>query len=148
MSPIGFVSDHMEIVYDLDTEAAELCRELGLNMVRAETAGTHPAFVEMIRELILERIEPGRERRFLGKQGARSDQCDNCGNVLEPEKLINPRSKEGGSLELRETEHFYLDLSKLEPDVKDYKYYAPGVGIVGDSENTRLVEYGFKKDKK
>jgi methionyl-tRNA synthetase len=55
-----------------------------------------------------------------GFEGARSDQCDNCGNVLEPEKLINPRSKEGGSLELRETEHFYLDLSKLEPDVKDF----------------------------
>ena len=55
-----------------------------------------------------------------GYEGARSDQCDNCGNVLEPEKLINPRSKEGGALELRETEHFYLDLSKLEPDVKEY----------------------------
>jgi len=55
-----------------------------------------------------------------GFEGARSDQCDNCGNVLEPEKLINPRSKEGGALELRETEHFYLDLSKLEPNVKQY----------------------------
>ena len=55
-----------------------------------------------------------------GFENARSDQCDNCGNVLEPEKLINPRSKEGGALELRETEHFYLDLSKLEPDVKEY----------------------------
>ena len=55
-----------------------------------------------------------------GFEGARSDQCDNCGNVLEPEKLINPRSKEGGALELRETEHFYLDLSKLEPDVKRF----------------------------
>ena len=55
-----------------------------------------------------------------GYEGARSDQCDNCGNVLEPEKLINPRSKEGSALELRETEHFYLDLSKLEPDVKKF----------------------------
>ncbi len=55
-----------------------------------------------------------------GFEYARSDQCDNCGNVLEPEKLINPRSKEGGALELRETEHFYLDLSKLEPEVKEY----------------------------
>jgi methionyl-tRNA synthetase len=55
-----------------------------------------------------------------GFEGARSDQCDNCGNVLEPEKLINPRSKEGGALELRETEHFYLDLSKLEPEVKKF----------------------------
>lgn len=55
-----------------------------------------------------------------GFEGARSDQCDNCGNVLEPEKLIKPRSKTGGALELRETEHFYLDLSKLEGDVKKF----------------------------
>lgn len=55
-----------------------------------------------------------------GYEGARSDQCDNCGNVIEPEKLINPRSREGGALELRETEHFYLDLSKLEPNVKEF----------------------------
>ncbi len=56
-----------------------------------------------------------------GFEGARSDQCDNCGNVLEPEKLINPRAKTGdGALELRDTEHFYLDLSKLEPKVKDF----------------------------
>jgi methionyl-tRNA synthetase len=56
-----------------------------------------------------------------GYEGARSDQCDNCGNVLEPEKLINPRAKTGdGALELRETEHFYIDLSQLEPKVKDF----------------------------
>jgi methionyl-tRNA synthetase len=56
-----------------------------------------------------------------GFEGARSDQCDNCGNVLEPEKLLNPRAKTGdGALELRETEHFYLDLSKLEPEVKKF----------------------------
>ena len=56
-----------------------------------------------------------------GFENARSDQCDRCGNVLEPEKLINPRAKTGdGALELRDTEHFYLDLSKLEPDVKKF----------------------------
>ena len=56
-----------------------------------------------------------------GFERARSDQCDNCGNVLEPEKLINPRAKTGdGALELRDTEHYYLDLSKLEPEVKDF----------------------------
>jgi ferrochelatase len=58
IAPSGFVSDHMEIVYDLDTEARQLCEQLGLNMVRAKTAGTHPAFVKMIRELILERTAP------------------------------------------------------------------------------------------
>jgi methionyl-tRNA synthetase len=56
-----------------------------------------------------------------GYEAARSDQCDRCGNVLEAEKLIQPRAKTGdGALELRETEHFYLDLSKLEPDVKKF----------------------------
>jgi ferrochelatase len=56
VAPIGFVSDHMEVVYDLDYEAQKVARELGMNMVRARTAGTHPAFVKMIRELMLERI--------------------------------------------------------------------------------------------
>ena len=56
IAPIGFVSDHMEVVYDLDYEAQKVARDLGMNLVRARTAGTHPAFVEMIRELVLERI--------------------------------------------------------------------------------------------
>lgn len=56
VAPIGFVSDHMEVVYDLDYEAHKVARELGMNMVRARTAGTHPAFVKMIRELMRERI--------------------------------------------------------------------------------------------
>jgi len=75
VAPIGFVSDHMEIIYDLDTEAMALCRELGLNMVRAATAGTHPLFIEMVRELIRERVEPQTPRRFLGTMGARNDNC-------------------------------------------------------------------------
>jgi ferrochelatase len=56
VAPIGFVSDHMEVVYDLDFEAQRIANELGMKMVRAATAGTHPAFVKMIRELMLERI--------------------------------------------------------------------------------------------
>jgi ferrochelatase len=75
IAPIGFVSDHMEIVYDLDTEARKLCGEMGLNMVRAATAGTHPAFIKMIRELIMERIEPGSPRRSLGKMDPLPDRC-------------------------------------------------------------------------
>ncbi|HKZ44549.1 MAG TPA: methionine--tRNA ligase [Anaerolineales bacterium] len=56
-----------------------------------------------------------------GYENARSDQCDQCGNVLEPEKLVDPHAKTGdGILELRETDHFYLDLSKLEPKVKEF----------------------------
>ncbi|MCA1576805.1 MAG: ferrochelatase [Acidobacteria bacterium] len=74
VAPIGFVSDHMEIVYDLDYEAKNVAKELGLTMVRSATAGTHPAFVKMIRELILERVhnEPG---RFLGTHGPGHEVC-------------------------------------------------------------------------
>ena len=75
VAPIGFVSDHMEIIYDLDTEVMALYRELGVNMIRAATAGTHPLFIEMIRELIMERIDPEAPRRFLGTMGARNDSC-------------------------------------------------------------------------
>lgn len=74
ISPIGFISDHMEIIYDLDIEARGVCEMLGLNMVRASTAGTHPAFVKMIRELVLERTE-GTEARYLGSRGPSHDVC-------------------------------------------------------------------------
>lgn len=57
--PIGFISDHMEVKYDLDTEARQVCEELGIRMARAGTVGDHPRFVEMIRELIVGRIEKG-----------------------------------------------------------------------------------------
>lgn len=67
-APIGFLSDHLEVLYDLDTEAANLCRELGMGFYRAATVGVHPAFVSMARELILERTE-GAEARFVGPLG-------------------------------------------------------------------------------
>ena len=75
LAPIGFISDHMEVIYDLDLEARQLCEQIGLNLRRASTAGTHPAFVKMIRELIMERVEPGREKRFLGAFAPRTDAC-------------------------------------------------------------------------
>jgi protoporphyrin/coproporphyrin ferrochelatase len=53
--PIGFVSDHVEVIWDLDNEAKETAEELGMVFVRAGTAGTHPAFVAMVRELVEER---------------------------------------------------------------------------------------------
>jgi ferrochelatase len=74
VAPIGFVSDHMEIVYDLDFEAQNLARELGMKLVRAATAGTHPSFVKMIRELMLERIDNA-PARLVGSHGARSGFC-------------------------------------------------------------------------
>jgi ferrochelatase len=75
VAPIGFISDHMEVLFDLDTEAQSLCRELGLNMVRAATVGIHPKFVAMIRELIVERLDPHAERRALGPLGPSHDIC-------------------------------------------------------------------------
>ncbi|MEP6636899.1 MAG: ferrochelatase [Acidobacteriota bacterium] len=75
VAPIGFVSDHMEVLYDLDTEARSLSAELGLNLVRAPTVGTHPRFIEMIRELILERMASTSERRSLGLRGVAPDVC-------------------------------------------------------------------------
>ena len=56
VAPIGFLSDHMEVVYDLDHEAAHLCEELGLTMARAGTVGTPPPFIELIQELVEERM--------------------------------------------------------------------------------------------
>ena len=58
VSPIGFVSDHLEVVWDLDTEAAATAKQHGLDFVRAATPGTDPRFVAMVRELVLERLSP------------------------------------------------------------------------------------------
>ena len=87
ISPIGFVSDHMEILFDLDTEAADLCAELGLRMVRAGTVGTHPRFIRMIRELICERIDDNSTRLALGVLGPRPDICpsDCCLMPMRPQ---------------------------------------------------------------
>lgn len=74
IAPISFVSDHMEVLYDLDIEARQLCDSLSLPMTRAKTVGVHPKFVAMIRELILERTNAG-ERRALGSLGPRRDVC-------------------------------------------------------------------------
>ncbi|HEX4149188.1 MAG TPA: ferrochelatase [Pirellulales bacterium] len=73
--PIGFVSDHLEILYDLDTEAREVCDQLGMNLVRASTVGTHPKFISMICELVQERLDPQAERRALGSMGPSHDEC-------------------------------------------------------------------------
>ncbi len=75
VAPVGFISDHMEVLYDLDTEARALCQNLSINMVRAATVGAHPDFVHMIRELVMERLSPDAPRRFLGTQGASHDLC-------------------------------------------------------------------------
>ena len=74
VAPIGFVSDHMEVIYDLDTEARAVADELGLRMVRVATPGSHPRFVAMIRELIQERLS-GSAPRTLGSLPSAADIC-------------------------------------------------------------------------
>ena len=78
--PSGFVSDHLEVLWDLDTEAQETAAELGISLVRAGTAGTHPAFVGAIRELVQERLD-GTVKQALGPMGPTWNQCpfdDGC----------------------------------------------------------------------
>lgn len=77
--PIGFISDHMEVIFDLDTEAVQKAEELGMNMVRAATVGTHPEFITMIRQLIEERMTENPVRLALGNRGPNHDICPlNC----------------------------------------------------------------------
>ncbi|HET7100581.1 MAG TPA: ferrochelatase [Terriglobia bacterium] len=75
IAPIGFVSDHMEVLYDLDTEARQLSEELGLNMVRAAAVGANPGFARMVRELIVERMEENSGRPCMGTLGPWPDAC-------------------------------------------------------------------------
>jgi ferrochelatase len=60
--PVGFISDHLEVIWDLDNEARATAEELGLAFARAGTAGTHPAFVSTVRELLVERRAGGLPR--------------------------------------------------------------------------------------
>lgn len=79
IAPIGFLSDHMEVLFDLDTEALEKGQALGMRVVRAATAGTHPQFVRMLRELVNERIAGERgqapDRPAVGSLGPCWDVC-------------------------------------------------------------------------
>jgi ferrochelatase len=66
VSPIGFISDHLEVRWDLDVEAARTAAEIGLGYARAATPGTDPRFVAMVAELVTERLDPTVHRRHLG----------------------------------------------------------------------------------
>ncbi len=79
VQPLGFISDHMEVLFDLDHEAAEVCKDKGIHLVRAATVGIHPRFVEMIVDLIEERLSLDTERPFIGGYGPSHDLCPaNC----------------------------------------------------------------------
>lgn len=79
VAPIGFLSDHIEVLYDLDTEAQAVCDELGMNLVRVATPHTHPKMIEMFRLLIEERVAGSTERLAVGQFGPSHDVCpDDC----------------------------------------------------------------------
>ena len=92
--PIGFVSDHMEVIYDLDTEARATAEKLGLDLTRAATAGLDPRFVAMVRDLLLERaaVERGEEvvRAAMGPLGPSWDLCPRgcCPNPKGPRPAL------------------------------------------------------------
>ena len=89
--PIGFISDHMEVLFDLDTEAKDLADELGMTLVRAATVGTDPTFVGMIRDLIVERVTASPDKPALGTRGPSHDVCpvDCC--LLGMERPTQPK---------------------------------------------------------
>jgi ferrochelatase len=74
VSPTGFVSDHLEVIWDLDNEARATAAELGLVYRRAATAGTHPAFVRMVRQLVQEELV-GAAPQLLGSLGICGQDC-------------------------------------------------------------------------
>ena len=75
IAPLGFISDHLEVLYDLDTEAQALAAKLDMRMVRAGTVGTHPVFVAMLCQLIAERLSPGEAKLAIGQFGPNHDVC-------------------------------------------------------------------------
>ncbi|MGH8774178.1 MAG: ferrochelatase [Jiangellaceae bacterium] len=94
LAPIGFVSDHMEVAFDLDTEAMATADRLGLPVARAATAGTHPDLVAAIRDLLMERaaVERGEPigRASVGPPGPSHDVCpiSCCPNLRSPRPAL------------------------------------------------------------
>ena len=74
VTPTGFVSDHLEVLWDLDNEAADTAASLGLEYVRAATAGTHPAFVAALADLVTEKVR-GQAPHYLGELGICGWEC-------------------------------------------------------------------------
>jgi ferrochelatase len=75
VAPLGFVSDHIEVLYDLDVAARETAERAGLGFERVPSVGTHPLFVAMIRELVQERLDATSPRRAVGRFGPSHDVC-------------------------------------------------------------------------
>lgn len=96
IDPLGFLSDHMEVLYDLDIEARQYCQEQEIQMVRTATVGTHPDFVRMLVELIQERLDPTVPKRAIGQYGPNHDVCpvDCCPAPPRPPQHSRPSPAE------------------------------------------------------
>ncbi len=88
VAPIGFISDHMEVVYDLDTQAAAAAADLGMTMIRAATVGTHPQFVRGLVDLLDEHLV-GAPPRAVGPLGPRPSPCA-AGCCPAPVRPVRP----------------------------------------------------------
>ena len=75
LAPIGFLSDHIEVLFDLDIEAREVAEQQGVRLGRAASVGTHPVFVEMLADLVEERLTSGSDRPAVGTHGPSADAC-------------------------------------------------------------------------
>lgn len=82
VAPIGFISDHMEVVFDLDTEAVQTAREVGLKYVRAATAEADPAFIDQLADLVAERaaVARGENPELVVEPGTYPALGENCGS--------------------------------------------------------------------
>lgn len=111
-----FTSTHTENHFKVSQSIFLALKENGYLFTKTEPQWYSPAAKKFLPDRFVEGT-----CYICGFKDARSDQCDSCGNVLEAAKLLDPRSKVDGSTpELRETEHFYIDLSALEPKVKAF----------------------------
>ncbi len=91
--PLGFISDHMEVMFDLDTQAVATAQQLGLELNRAKTVGVDPGFVSMVRSLVEEQTDD-QPRLFLGPSGPWPDQCPegHCMSAQRPPSAGRPSS--------------------------------------------------------
>ena len=98
LAPISFISDHMEVLHDLDVEARQLCESLSLPMARAKTVGVHGKFIGMIRDLILERTS-GAHAQALGSLGPCADVCSEDCCPAPPPRPSQPQSARVGCVD-------------------------------------------------
>ncbi|NSW54179.1 MAG: methionine--tRNA ligase [Anaerolineae bacterium] len=144
-----FTSTHTENHFDVAQKLFTVLKENGYLYTDTQKQWYSPAQGKFLPDRYVEGT-----CYICGYDNARSDQCDKCGSLLEADKLIDPRSKVDGSTpELRDTEHFFLDLGALEGEVADFlrqreSYWRPNVirQSLGQIENNPLRGRAITRD--